>query len=489
MAVYREPPRCIMCGEIIATGIYEHRENFIGDTFVGWDYEEHNCPKQKEWIAEMQKEMEKLEFDVSEQGYTNLINHVRGLRNVPDSGKRNELVKKVCVVLTGSRNGSSLFKTVMMKSNDIAFLSGEEEPYYFLSFNAYPWNKSDAFGKTIYNQQWLLDDILNEVGCRPTNFKEYHQFEDEYVEAWKNRLPLQMPKVSQADIDRLEKTIREVFVESRKSDDRWSLDEIAKTIIYRMFKDSERFGFYDIIPENTKYVDSVDLKLEEPPYVVPGFKLKATDQDLQEKTLLFKTPQDCYRPGLFEKLFPNAEIKYIHLMRGFAQSVNGLMDGWIYDSGFFAHNMKLEGIDDLKISGYSDNDEISVTGNHKSWWNFDLPANWRDFIGAPLHEVCYNQWEQSHLANLKTTDTLKSDQYLRVKFENFLKNPKQELKRITEFLEISDIKIDKLPIVMATNKPSNYRWKKREELIMQLAPKAEPLMETLGYSMNPKTWT
>ena len=66
--------------------------------------------------------------------------------NAQDSGNWNEKVKKVSVVLTASRTGSSLMKTVLSMSNDVAYLSGEEEPYYIITENANALIKSQATG-------------------------------------------------------------------------------------------------------------------------------------------------------------------------------------------------------------------------------------------------------------------------------------------------------------------------------------------------------
>ena len=48
----------------------------------------------------------------------------------------------------------------------------------------------------------------------------------------------------------------------------------------------------------------------------------------------------------------------------------------------------------------------------------------------------------------------------------------------------------KLPLIMVTETPSDFRWHKRREIIEKLAkePKVKKLMKKLGYSMDPKTW-
>ena len=49
MAVYRPTPTCENCGEPIAKAIYEDEsflppnQRLIGDTFLRWEYIDHNC--------------------------------------------------------------------------------------------------------------------------------------------------------------------------------------------------------------------------------------------------------------------------------------------------------------------------------------------------------------------------------------------------------------------------------------------------------------
>ena len=53
MAVYRESPKCIFCGEVIAEAIYRqqaaHESPIYGDLFLRWEYFKHECKKQKEF--------------------------------------------------------------------------------------------------------------------------------------------------------------------------------------------------------------------------------------------------------------------------------------------------------------------------------------------------------------------------------------------------------------------------------------------------------
>jgi len=403
------------------------------------------------------------------------IQNIIHKRDIEDSGDLNEHVKKVAVILCGSRNGSSLLKTIVSNSNDVAYLSGEEEPFYILSGNGFPWSSDHDGFKSIKRKQFLLDNIFDELGV---NTKEFNI--ENIIHNWTNRIPLQSQNVDSQLLWKV-RNFWESADTKQMIDSGFSYKEICQVFLKFFYKGMQDFGYYDIIPENTTFlIDGANkIKIEEPPFVIPELKRPFTKQDCEDKVLIFKTPQDCYRIGIFEELFPNAEIKYIHLSRGFAQAVNGLMDGWLSETGFFAHNMDMIN-ERLNIKGYTD-----VIKGGDRWWNFDLPANWMDYKDKPLEEVCLNQWEQSHWAIIES-----GVQSLRIKFEDFVAAPQETINTITNYLGIGHIENKKLPLIMVTETPSNFRWVKRGDIIRELAkqPKVIDLMHELGYSMDETTW-
>lgn len=50
--VYREAPRCHKCGAGINGRYFIPPEIFVGDTFLGWDYEGHRCRVGTKWFIE-----------------------------------------------------------------------------------------------------------------------------------------------------------------------------------------------------------------------------------------------------------------------------------------------------------------------------------------------------------------------------------------------------------------------------------------------------
>jgi hypothetical protein len=398
--------------------------------------------------------------------YKQIIKRVNSLRRVDPSGDLNLKIKRVAVILTASRSGSSLMKTVVSRSHDVAYLSGEEEPFYILSGNGFPWSSdSDSFA-SIKNKQHLLDNIFDDMGINDPVFNISKILKD-----WRNRILLQFPDVSDEIIDYiLPKYVYRFYTEGI------DYEEAGQKLLFTMFH--EKAGLFDICKGSYDF-NLQRYKIEEPPFVIPPLRRGFLESDAEDKVLIFKTPQDCYRIGIFEQLFPNAEIKYIHLTRGFAQTINGLIDGWLLDTGFFAHDMSLVNTE-LNIKNYSD-----VKQYGKKWWKFDLPPNWKDFVDAPLHEVCLNQWYSAHSHILNS-----GKQFLHVKFEDFLIDPQSVINSITDYLGIKPINADNLPIVMASEKPDKYRWLKRSSLIHELSDRTniKQLMKELTYKMEPELW-
>jgi hypothetical protein len=400
------------------------------------------------------------------KSYQQVIKRVNGLRRIESSGFLNKKVKRVAVILTGSRSGSSLMKTVVSKSNDVAYLSGEEEPFYILSGNGFPWSSgSDGFSE-IKNKQFLLDNIFDDLGIndRVLNLSKI-------LKDWRNRILLQFPDIDDEVIDHLlPKYVYKYYTE--ESD----YTEATQKMLFTLFKDKS--GLFDVCSGSYDFMLQ-QFKIEEPPFVIPPLRRQYTEDDIDDKVLVFKTPQDCYRIGIFEELFPNAEIKYIHLTRGFAQTINGLMDGWLSDTGFFAHDVSIIN-EKLNIKGYSDVKEYG-----QKWWKFDLPPNWRDYKDAPLAEVCLNQWYSAHTHILNS-----GKQMLHIKFEDFLTNPDETARKITDYLGIEPITVGRIPVVMATEKPDQFRWLKRKSIIDKLSQRndVKELMNELTYKMEPELW-
>ncbi len=376
---------------------------------------------------------------------------------IPPSGSWNERVRNVIVLLGASRSGSSLLKKVLSQHKKIAYMSGEEEPWFLLTRNTYPWN--GPIINKIRNKQKLLDYLHHDLGVNSNKIDK-----EQFAQRWRNRLLVQYPKITDTDLQKIPNLIKEFLNnEYNKEPIRNFLDKFSGV----------ELGYYDLFrSENTLFEGEVVI--EQPPYIIPAYTRPLSKKDCETKYFLFKSPQNSYRLDIWENLFPNANIFYIHLTRGFAQTVNGLMDGWQYPDGFHSYDIGLQG-KELNISGYPDN----------RWWKFDLPPNWTEFTGSSLGEVCLNQWLQAndYILGLKSNK-------LHVKFEDFLSNPNEEVEKACKYIGISPVRVGNLPHIMITKDPKPYRWHKRGDYLLSMAGNelVQEMMGRLGYTMNPKEW-
>ena len=414
--------------------------------------------------------------------YLNKVNEISMERNIENTSHLAKHVRDIVVILTASRGGSSLFKEALTRSTELLFTSGEESPFLTLTENEFPFVDSDKLlpGK-IKRKDELISNIFDDLGLRLTSVDELEL--DEFIELMRKRLLLQLPS---SELNLSSENLESIFVRLFEDHRFWAgnYDELIRKFLIELTKGKNKkwLFFYDTFLNGPKELHyPLEFKIEDTPFVVPKLKQKLKKSDLQEHSLVFKTPQNSYRIGMFEELFPNANIKYVHMTRGFAQSVNGLMDGWIHNKGFFAKNVSIHG-HELNIKGYSD---LKPYG--KKWWKFDMPPNWLDTVNSPLEEVCLNQWASAHEYSLTTISDLN---YIQIKFEDFLNNPQKIMNRVTDFVGVSPISVSNLPLVMVTKKPRKYRWHKRKEMLRRLAKteRVTSLMKNLNYTMDEDTW-
>jgi len=388
-------------------------------------------------------------------------------------------IRKVIVVLTSPRSGSSLLKDVLANHPDIASLDGEIEPYLALTGNGFGFASGSDAIQTLSNKTELLDNIFDDLSIATEDAPSIA-----YLKArWAKRLPLQFPTLfSKQDAhSQMLQVLDDTLTESNLTN--YAPGCLQSLILHRLFRSEPwRIAYYDGQSRDCGMnCFDEEMKIEEPPFVTPRiYRRPFAKEDAADKVLLFKTPPDAYRIGMYEKLFPNAQIKYLYLTRGYAQTVNGLMDGWLSPVGFFSHDVGKIGIP-LSIKGYSDR-----VAYGKQWWKFDMPPNWKEFTNANLEEVCLNQWLSAHRSIRASRVST-----LRIRFETFLQNPSAVTDQIMANFGMRPMKLPPaLPVTMATDTPKSRRWEKRKDRLLELGKRAEvrEMMDALDYEMVPEKW-
>jgi hypothetical protein len=199
-----------------------------------------------------------------------LIQTVNALRNVPRSDL-GALVRRVVVVLSGPRSGSSLVKSVLARHPDIAAMDGEIEPFLALTGNGFGYNSdSDAIG-VVSNGAALVDNILDDLSL-PTDTLPPPE---DIRRRWEKRLLMQLPCLfsrPQAH-DRLLRALDEALARVMARPD-GSERELQARLLSAVFRDEPwRMGCYDGHgAADAGVAFNEPVKIEEPPFVVPGIR-------------------------------------------------------------------------------------------------------------------------------------------------------------------------------------------------------------------------
>jgi hypothetical protein len=396
-------------------------------------------------------------------------------------------VRTVVVVCASSRGGSSVFFRELSRSPELLSPRGEQVPFEKLYLDLASPHDSDLlteadFDASLADAIWrLLYFDLGVGGEAPS--KEADQAL--YRLQLELRLPLQWPtSVSPEDVrsglealERRRSTTSEVFPEL--------LQELEH-------QGRLRRGYYDLPGLEDEALSlwptppHEHFLLEEPPFIPITPRRLPSPEAVHGMPVLLKSSLNAYRLPFLKRFFPNARFKMIHLTRNPAASINGLLDGW-WHWGFFSRNIAPSGIR-LRIGGYSDRYPWG-----ERWWKFDLFDGWQDYAHAPLELVNSRQWVKAHQHTLDFVTRHPSVDYLRVRFEDFMRGEasRQEvLDAVARFLEISPIDGGPGEVprekVMTTRPPARQRWREREERLMQTVREREvqSLAETLGYRLE-----
>jgi len=404
-------------------------------------------------------------------------------------------LRKVVVILSPPRSGSSLLFEILKNSSQIISLDGEHVPLYKLhglSFPHPPWTSDLIQGLEVPASMLreLSCDWISGLGIGPVlpepNF-------DEFVESVALRLSLQWPEIF-SSIDSIFECVRK----ARERVAAWTDRRFHLELLNCLQEMSSAFSpFYYDLPKNLLQErfgpppDSLgpphpDFCLEEPPFILAKPRRRPTLDEIRSKPLLLKASVDAHRLPVVHSLFSKADFKVIYLNRNPAGSINGLIDGWLY-GGFFSHN--LQGWAELSIPGYSDLFEWG-----RRWWKFDLPPDWQKITCEPLEYVCGFQWLSSHWSLLESLGSGPWRHVIQIRFEDLIASKRRRrlaLAKIADFIGIPfdaslQAAVDKAPIVMATSRPAKQRWTRHRERIWPVVSQEAivKMSRSLGYSLN-----
>ncbi len=413
-------------------------------------------------------------------------------------------VRRVVVIGSSSRGGSTIFTELLRQSNGLLHLRAEINPFLRLAGLCFP--ESGASDSLAASQAAPARAHLGELLFYETGHQVPGVLDDESLWSFAVdlacRLTLQWP-LSRFDPSDLLPVIEAALARLERQLG-WHPGEVRDgQIFHAAFLAELRRShpgidpwFYDIAPDLLEHYCGPrpaqmllpELLIEEPPFVTLGPWKYPTAADLEQRPLVIKTPSNAYRLDFLQQLFRRSQLSLVHLVRNVAASVNGLYDAW-RSPAFFSHRLST----DLRIGSYSDS--FSWGGR---WWKLDLPPGWESWTARPLQQVCAFQWRSTH-ENLLAWRGQEAAPHLAVRFEDIIGSAQQRrdaFDRLGAFLgvplqaSLEAALEDRLPPLMATSRPRQRRWFDRAALLQDVMrdPDNIAVMERLGYELDPATW-
>ncbi len=405
--------------------------------------------------------------------------------------------RRVAVILSASRGGSSLLYRLLSRHPDVYSLGGEETP--FCKLWGFQWSgrpgASDAVssdGAEAARLRGLAGFMLARSG-RAWSAPEPFPLEA-YAGDCAERIIFQWPEKNLA-FEELRDEARRLLERPRggkgfNAPGFWA-ELLAALRRAGIVLDGARYdaALNGAAREERRAPPFESVCLEEPPFVVPEPRFPLEKADVEGRLLLLKTSADCYRVDLLRALFPRSRILFIHLSRNPAASINGLIDGWL-SGGFHSHPAGL--VLPLEIGGYTVPEEPWT----RTWWKFDLPPGWERFRKAPLPEVAAFQWNSAHRHVLGAMEKAPTGDLLRLCYEDLIEDERfpAALERLARFLGLERGLLPghrrEIPFIMAVKPPAPGKWRKRLAQIEPLLkrPEVRETAAALGYGESWEKW-
>jgi len=410
---------------------------------------------------------------------------LRRLRAAPEGASLAD-VRRVVLVVSSSRGGSSLFGQVLRTMPGLLHLRAEVNPLFTLA----------GLHHGVERRRVLEDELLRDVGAPVPAGQVTAEERDRLVLDLAWRLTMQWPALATwMPLDDLLGFVDDVVPAVGRV---YRPTPVHRSLMVALRRAGAEVhsGYYDLDPSDAE--DSRcpleppegppgEAVIEMPPFVAIDRWRQASPSELRSLPLVICTPRCSFRLEFFRDLFPGADLRVIHLTRNPAASVNGLVDGWRHH-GFF--NCRVPG--ELAIEGYS-----NVVPGGTEWWCYDFPPGWQEWTSAPLQDVCAFQWQAAHAAAIDGCQRLGIDP-LRVPFEDVVGNrhARSELSAgLASLLGLSRAPVEaalltERPVVMATTRPSPARWRHRRDALRSLFsdPRVVALARRLSYDPDPSGW-
>lgn len=182
-----------------------------------------------------------------------------------------------------------------------------------------------------------------------------------------------------------------------------------------------------------------------------------------------KTPENCFRVQLLDRVFPDA--LFVFITRDPRQAIASIYRGWSQSREFRRFRFPAW----FRLSDYE-----------PKWWSFGLVPGWEQLNGGTLMEVCAKQWllyNQHCRRDLPTDPT----RVLIVTYEDAVVRPASALQKVAEWADLDPSPFERfersLPVVNTYTDPRAEKWRNLEGQIRTVEPLIRDEARALGYQI------
>ncbi len=177
-------------------------------------------------------------------------------------------------------------------------------------------------------------------------------------------------------------------------------------------------------------------------------------------------------------LFPDA--RFVYVKRSPGDNIHSLIVGWGQPERFGTWS------GDLPV-------RTAIDGGRYTRWCFFLPEGWREFVAAPIEEVCALQYRSMNEAILRAKQFVPKPQWTELNYEKILQDPVRAFRQLFESLELRFGERQLTHCSNILSRPYNafseirsdkWRATDNEERIQRVLPSLRDLAEEMGYRVG-----
>ena len=202
--------------------------------------------------------------------------------------------------------------------------------------------------------------------------------------------------------------------------------------------------------------------------------------------LIEKTVSNSLRIDFVRSVFPNA--KFIYLLRDGRDVVESVVRQWGQSPPNSYLFEKLKSFPVLRTLSYGfsygmDLLKIKILGKPSSSyvWGVKYPGYEKDLSEDKIFKFCAIQWKACIESSEKQIKNIDADKLFKVKYEDFVKNPKESLKSISSFIGVSpNFDADKISKISAKNIGKSFKnlTSQQQKEVVDII---NPVLEEHGY--------